>query len=194
MASAPPVLCYWLSIDRRDSSYPRLLLHLFQADAHSVSTMIDDAPRNYSGDTAVKYASWFRSVRDRGHDKVFEPRSSSWGNTPSFVISWQFYDSDRDPSHRGYCDHSIESLGNMKLSSVRTSVALLDKIEKVAAKLAYAHRPFEDPRYILAALDKMKAVRVVRLDRSFSEPMTWVADLSPRIRLRSEGIVAMFGG
>jgi len=196
---APKVLCYELSRDRdQDSSYVQLNLHVFMSKVEQVAELYEQTIDNRAGyrdqETARRIGGWWKSLLDAGHLERFDSQS----NLASFRVRWQEFEprADLDPRSRGYCSGHIESLGNGTFLSAKLGWALLEKVAKRSAKISEGRGdPIDDAIFVVRALEGLGAVLVERMDRrDFSVPFTIVRKKGRRMRLRSEGVLAMVGG
>lgn len=199
-ADKPRALCWVLSRDK-EYNYHHLHLWMFEAVVEPVQAQIDEAmshTRWSSPETAARMEVWYRSVLARGFTETYDP---PWypSDKPSFRLSWQEYDPGRDMDSRskGYTGHKISQLGNDKFDSAAAGLGLLDQVRKKVGRLfpqvAGGDPQLDDPRYVIRAVEAMGAVPVERLDQVTSEPTTWVKRAGRRMRLRTEGVVALFG-
>lgn len=204
MAEAPEneeAICWDLSW-QDEYGYRKLYLSVFVSEVVSVQGLIDQADSG-SGwsrpEVSARMSSFYRRVLGAGHEAVYD-RPSSFLHPKSFRLSWTEYtpDSSMDPRGKGYTRHKIVQLGDDSYEGAVKGMnllgSILTKIKKLFPDLRGGNPCLDDPRFILYTLERTKgAVRVRRFDRSVDEPYTLVADETPRVRLRSEGVLSMFG-
>lgn len=193
-------ICWELSRDR-EYNYFHLRLHVFVGVVEEVEDLIRgavDRSRWSREEAAVRMEAWYRQVLAEGYTEVYDMPWS--GNRPSFRLTWMEYDPGHgmDERSKGYTSHKVAQLGDDTYDGAMAGLELLRKVrqrvEKLFPQLGHGRHLLDDPKYVVSALEAMKdAVMVERLDRRSEDPMTIVRSRSRRMRLRTEGVVALFG-
>lgn len=196
MQEGSPSIVYTLDTNLKEYGNSYLYLHVFQAESRFVQHAIDGAIDNKAGygdvQTAQKMEAWYRGLLAAGFTHYY---SIGYGSSkPGFKIRWLYYTGDRS---NGYCQHRFEELGDSHIDSFEPSMKLLSSIFRAAKKMfpGYSRDSniIDTPSVFLPALDQI-GTRVVRFDKAWNDPLTYVEDRSPRPRLRDDDIVSMFEG
>lgn len=194
-------VCYELS-RMQDSGYYHLELYVFQADRENLRSLLAGTVDNKAGygtaEAAEKLGRRYRRLMDDGYSHIYE---FGWRERPYFRIRWLEYEPSyhgSDPRHRGYCEHKIEVMGNGTIEGVKSSLGLMEQLLKSIRKnpkMESSRENFllDDPKNVILGLDRMDARRIERAARSGDDTLVYVDAKDRRQRLRSEGILSMFG-
>lgn len=197
MGVEPLSIVYVLDMNMKEYGNSFLYLHVFLAESRFVQHAIDGAVDNKAGygdvRTARKMEEWYRKLLSEGYTHYYS--TSYGGSHAGFRIKWLYYTGERSS---GYCQHRFEELGDSHIDSFGPSMKLLSDVFKTAKKMfpTYSSRDssiIDAPSIFLSALDQI-GTRVVRVDKAWEDPLTYVADKSPRLRLRDEDVISMFEG
>lgn len=201
--SKPETALCWDLSRHNEHGYWKLHLHAFVSLVVPVQRLIDgavDRTQWNSPETALRMEAFYRRVLAEGYSVVYERPFGLFSSDDSFRLSWQEYEPSGglDARSRGYTGHKIIQLGNDTYDGAVKGLALLDRVRKsvkrVHPDLGDGNSQLDDPRFVVSALERTKGVvRTARIDRSMNEPLTLVEDRSRRGRLRSEGVLSMFG-
>jgi hypothetical protein len=196
-----PAVCYELN-RTQDHGYYHFEIYVFQAERQNVNSLLAGTVDNKAGygtsEAAAKLGRMYQSLIDAGYLSIYE---TGWRDRPYFRIRWLEYEpsyNGSDPRHRGYCEHKIETLGNGTIEGIKTSLDLVDELLKSIRKDPKVGKQREnvqldDPKSVIAGLEKMGANRVQRASGFADAPTFYVDAKDRRPRLRSEGILSMFG-
>lgn len=188
-------LCWESSRTSKTAGYWNLHVRVFEAPVRATADLLAEVPTQYSNpDTIERMKRWWSSVADRGYDKVYGAYDHAFYN--AFRIEWQEFTSEIPPYDKSYCGHHVESVGrNDTYEAMKKGMAFLDRVvKKMAGKTGRSgDQLLDDPRNLVETLGRMGAVRVERLDRESAEPGTLVRATGRRPRLRTEGILSLFG-